>query len=461
MTTKTVMYIWISLYMVLIGCTLKNTTPYKGDESYYIASSIRMVQSDNVIVPVYFGEARFQKPLIAYWLTTLGYKTFGIDLWSGRLPFLALSCALLMLLYKFALLLVPDYEFAALNVFLLSSATLFIEYTRVSMTDMPLTFFTTLSLYFFCKALQEPERLTRYYLFAYISAGLAYSSKGFIGIFPGLAIAVYLLLTRPAHYRKYLIRLFHPGYVLLFALLAFPWYVYAYFYHFDDLMKQFAVESSATFASNLWAIPGNLVFYPGVSLTFYLPFAPIATYLFIKKRPKIPTRFVPVLCYIGTTFLIFSLLLSRHKGRYALVVFPALTLIISYILYHSPFKKSAKTIAIAVAGLHIVVFLLYPTISGHPFTDLIQYWRNNTQGNLAAYGLTRREMSWAQALSNGDLQLHHEEGDYLLTNAEHLADFESPNILKQASRLSKIRIENGTLIKRKRTYYLIAPSRAY
>ena len=454
-TTKTLAYLWFPIYVALIGLTLDNTLPYKGDESYYIASSIRMIQSGNFIVPVYFDEVRFQKPLITYWLTVTGYTIFGINLWSGRLIFLMLSCMLLILVYKFALLILPDTEFAYLNVFLLSSATLFVEFTRVSMSDMPLTLFTTLGLYYFCKALQEPERLNRYYLFAYISMGFAYSSKGFIGIFPCLAIGVYLFCTRPETYKKYLLWLFHPLYILVFSLLAFSWYLYAYFYHFDDLMKQFTIESSATFASNLHPIPGNIFSYLNVLFTYYLPFTPIAAYLYVKKRTKLPSQLFPIVFYIGITLVLLTLLVSRHKPRYLLVTFPALTLVISYIIYHSHFRETAKKIAIVVAGLQIAVFLIYPPISGSPLKELIQYWEGNLRGDLATYNLSRREISWAQALSHGRLQAYREESDYLLVEAEHINDFETPEIIKQAARLSKIRIEKGKLVKQERTYFLI------
>ena len=56
-------YIWLVFYVALIGLTLDNTMPYKGDESFYIASSIHMLKTGNFMVPVYFGDLRFQKPM--------------------------------------------------------------------------------------------------------------------------------------------------------------------------------------------------------------------------------------------------------------------------------------------------------------------------------------------------------------------------------------------------------------
>ena len=450
-------YLWFPLYAGLIGCTLNNTLPYKGDESYYISSSIHMVQSGNFLVPIYFGDVRFQKPLLPYWLTSAGYKIFGISLWSGRLTFLLLACGLLILLYKFALLIVPNHNFALLNAFLLSSATLFIEYTRISMTDMPLTFFTTLALYYFYKAFQNYEYLDRYYSVAYIAAGFACLSKGFIGMFPCLAVALYLIWARPRQYRKYFLRLFHPLHLLLLFLFIFSWHLYAYLYYYDDLARQFAVESSDTFASNLWTVPGNALFYLRVLVTYYLPFTPLAIYLFFKHRTKIPDQLRPILFYIGFTLCFFIIFISRHKARYLLVIFPAVTLVISYIIYHSRFKKRAKAIAVIVASLQIAMFLSYPVISGKPLKELIQYWEVSLQGDLAPYELSQRDISWIQPLSHGKVQTSSERSDYLLIEAEKLDNFATAEVLRKSSRLSKIRLRNGKLIKQDRNYLLIRP----
>jgi 4-amino-4-deoxy-L-arabinose transferase-like glycosyltransferase len=163
--------IWILLYCALVGLTLDNTHPYQGDEAYYIKSAIGMLKSGHVLLPRFDDTIRLQKPILAYWLTALGYKTFGISLWAGRVLFLLVAAGLLILVYRFALLILPDPEFAYLSVVILSSSMLFVLFSRVSMTDLPLALFSTLALFFLYRGLSMPDRQQRDVLFACLATG--------------------------------------------------------------------------------------------------------------------------------------------------------------------------------------------------------------------------------------------------------------------------------------------------
>ncbi len=431
--------------------------PYKGDESFYIASSIQMLKTGDFMVPVYFGEIRFQKPILPYWITVLGYKIFSINLWSGRIGFLLLACALLILTYKFALLVLHDHQFALLNVFLLSSSTLFIEFSRVSMTDLPLTFFTTLGLYYFYKALATPDKLKMYYFFAFVSIGLAFSSKGFLGMLPFLAILMYLLAVRPEHFKQYIIHLFHPLYLLAFVLIAFSWYIYAYLYYPTELMNQLRTESSSNLSSSIASIFGHTLFYLRVIFTYYFPFTAITVYLYVKKRSPLPKHFLPILFHIVMTLIVLLFVVKGHKARYLLVVFPAVTLLISYFIHQQNLNSLAKKIAIVWAFLQIAVFICYPYVSGDPLKDLINYWQQHLQGDLESYELSKRETSWVQALSHGMLQPYHGGNEYVILDAGDIGHFENYEVLQQATKLQKIEFKDHKFTKTFRKILLIKP----
>ena len=40
---------------------------YRDDEIFYFASTQEMMKSGNLLSPTYFGENRFQKPILFYW----------------------------------------------------------------------------------------------------------------------------------------------------------------------------------------------------------------------------------------------------------------------------------------------------------------------------------------------------------------------------------------------------------
>lgn len=446
---------WILLYLVLMGCTLNNTMPYQGDESFYIVSGIQMVKSQNYFLPTYFGEFRFQKPLLPYWLTALGYNLFGIHLWSGRLPFLLLSGALLALLYKFARLISPDPQFASLNVLLLSSSLLFLQAARISMTDMPLTFFTTLGLYAFYRALHTPERLIRYYGLAYMAMGLAFASKGFWGAVPGAAMLGYVLWVKPEPYPKYLRTLFHPAYLALFFILALGWHGYVYVNYHDELLRQFHTETTNTFASRFPPIAQNILFYGQILLTYYLPFTALAAYLAIKKRIAVPRHLALMLLSTGMTVLILLVVIKRPKDRYLLVIWPVITLLVSDLLHQARLTRLSKKIAVIVTFLQISIFIGYPFLSGQPINTLIAHWEKHLQGDVAVYNLSQRETSWAQALSHGASQPYDGTQPYVILEADDLAHFARYDIITQATKLSKITWNQRQIVTQYRTFLLI------
>lgn len=449
-------HIWLPVYFALLALTLNNTIPYRGDESFYIASSIRMIKADDYLLPVYFGEPRFQKPILPYWITVAGYKLFGIHLWSGRILFALLSAITLLLLYRFAYALIPDQRFASLNALLLASSPLFVESARVSMTDMPLLFFTTLALFAFYQALERPERLPQYYLLAYAAMGLACSSKGVFGVFPGVAMFAYLLIVRSPNYRAALWRMLHPLPVAIFLLLAGWWYLYAYWFHAPELLRQLQTESEIA-TSHVWQIFGNLLAYSKDALLYYAPFSAIAVYLAVKRRVTLPPRFLPLLVYALATFALLVFALERHKSRYFLLTFPALTLLISYVFHRHQFYALAEKLAIGLSALQLMIYLVYPMISGQPINELVRYWDNHLNGTLALYEMPRRENSWAQALSHGKLQAYGKHGEYLIVEEKKLENFQRYEVIKTAKKLKNFKIHGFSLVKTDETYLLIRP----
>lgn len=85
-------FLWAIVYAVLLAPTLNNTSPYQGDETFYTVSAEHMVRSGDWLVPVYFGEARFQKPILTYLLVASSYALLGVSLWSAACPWCWLPC---------------------------------------------------------------------------------------------------------------------------------------------------------------------------------------------------------------------------------------------------------------------------------------------------------------------------------------------------------------------------------
>lgn len=457
MTTRTRVLtgLWSVLYLFLIGLTLNHVRPYKGDESFYLTSAIAMHQNGNLLVPEYFGAERFQKPILPYWLTLSGFQVFGISLWSGRLAFLLMAGLLLVVVYRFALLLLPDERFASLAVILFSSSTLFLEFARVAMADLPLTFFVTLGLYNLHRGVSKTPCRPRPFRYAYLAMGFAFASKGFLALFPLGAVLLYLLIGRPPGRRRILSQLVHPLNLILFLLPALSWYVFAYWAHRPELLAQFRQESSLAITSHLRGCLENLLSHAKDLLIYYFPFVAWGGYLAWRRRIKPPANFALVLWYLAVALFTLVILVQRHKARYLLVVFPALTLLLAYVIHATGHRRAAIRVAVIVALLQVSLYLAYPSVIGSPLRELTAYWRNHLSGGLTTHGLSERERGWVLAYSRGELMDESPAAPFIILREDDRGKLEDHAVLRRARRVIRFRCEDGALVREYRDYLLV------
>jgi len=78
-------------------------TLYYPDERHYTDGALMMLKHGDWLVPkTAEGAPRFQKPPLAYWSVAASYATFGVGVFTSRLPFLLASCGTLWLTYRLA-----------------------------------------------------------------------------------------------------------------------------------------------------------------------------------------------------------------------------------------------------------------------------------------------------------------------------------------------------------------------
>jgi 4-amino-4-deoxy-L-arabinose transferase-like glycosyltransferase len=197
------------------------------DEPVYAETPKEMLLYDDFISPKIFGEYWYDKPPMYYWLVTLSYKIFGINDFAARFPSasLAVICILAMLYFgnkmfnkrtgmASALILVTSIEYFYLG--------------KAAVTDITLNLFLTCSLFSFVTK--------KYYLF-YFFAGLAVLTKGPIGLFfPGIIAIIYLIVTQNLQELK---RMKIPFGIVIFSVIALPWYAIMYHLHGNAFIDTF------------------------------------------------------------------------------------------------------------------------------------------------------------------------------------------------------------------------------
>ena len=145
---KYLVIFWMVFCFLVLIYKLGEVPPYHADENFYVESSLRMVESGDYITPVYHEKKRFAKPILYYWMVASSYKIFGVSLTTARVPsvlFGTLSVGLVFLLGCRLF----DSRVGLFSALILPSIYLHFQISRWSTTDMALSFFVLLSIYFF------------------------------------------------------------------------------------------------------------------------------------------------------------------------------------------------------------------------------------------------------------------------------------------------------------------------
>ena len=137
-----------------------------------------------------------------------------------------------------------------------------------------------------------------------------------------------------------------------------------------------------------------------------------------------------------------------------LILFPALTLISSSIFLRCGYQRLMTRIAVVFFGLQALFFLLYPRISGEPVKDLVGYWKDHPDGDLAVYGEDLKTISWAQAISGGRTKGYSPTVDYVIARRKDLDRFPDREIVSRADRIKRVRLR-GYDLETTRVEYLL------
>lgn len=214
-------FLIFAVLFVLLFWNLGETGLLDPDEGRYAEIPREMIESGDYVTPRLDYVKYFEKPVLHYWMTASSFRAFGetetaVRLVPAFLAFLTVLSA--WILARKAC----DRDIADRSALILGTSLLFYAIARISLTDMPLVFFMTVSFASAWWAIRE-ERVHRGAVCVfYASVALSLLTKGLIGIvLPGGVLLAYILCTR--RFRLILDLLYLPG-ILLFFAVALPWF---------------------------------------------------------------------------------------------------------------------------------------------------------------------------------------------------------------------------------------------
>lgn len=213
------------LFMIMTG--IAGVPLLDPDEPVYAETAREMLQYGDFLSPRIFGEYWYDKPPMYYWLVALSQLLFGYNEFAARFPATLMACGTVIMLYVSVTKLFNERAgfWSAVS---LTTCIEFFYMGKAAVTDTTLLFFMTGAILSFAHK--------RYWLM-YVCMALATLTKGPIGIvFPGAIIFLYLLVMGQL---REILRMHVIRGLLLFTLLAAPWYYAMYTVHGMDFVNTF------------------------------------------------------------------------------------------------------------------------------------------------------------------------------------------------------------------------------
>lgn len=191
------------------------------DEGRYSATAWRMLETGDWFTPHISADVpHFTKPPLTYWVLGASMGLFGRNEWALRLPIGLAGVGTMLLAYAIARRLVPRDPLLAAAI----QATALLPFVGVHLvtTDPFLMLFETMAVWGFVAAWWD-DPTPRWALPAmWLGLALAFLTKGPPALLPLLPILVFATWSRGL---RGVLRVFSPTSLLLFALVASPWFL--------------------------------------------------------------------------------------------------------------------------------------------------------------------------------------------------------------------------------------------
>jgi 4-amino-4-deoxy-L-arabinose transferase-like glycosyltransferase len=267
-----------------------------------------MVLSGDWLSPQIYGIYWYDKPIAIYWLLSLSYSIFGFTDFASRLPGAVFGMASVLITAWYVLRRTGKTLMALLAAAMLATSLEVWAISHSIITDQILFFFTAGTMFFAYIGLTEGK--CRYMTAAYAMAAGAVLAKGPVGIvLPGLFLLIFAAVRRNSTYFK---RIFSPSGILVFCLLALPWYGSMYALHGQDFIDGFLGLNNVVRATvsehpqmNVWYYYVILV---PVSL---LPWTGPCLYAFWRRRGWTDEYLFMTIWALGT-ILFYSFMATKY-----------------------------------------------------------------------------------------------------------------------------------------------------
>lgn len=337
-------------------------------EVFFAECAREMIEHNNLVTPLYHNRPFFDKPILVYWFIVAMFKSFGINHFVARVPSIiaALStiCGTAVIGRKIG----RSNATGLIAAMCLGSSFMFFSFSYLCMSDMFLVLFDTLSLLLLYLGAETSQRRNLYWWLASASMGLAFVTKGPIGIvLPGITLVAYLSVTKQ-------LRAIKPLHVILgaitAAIIAVPWFYAAYQANGTWALAYFFIrENFQRYAGSTYDTHKPLWFMVTSLLSGFLPWSillPAAcSDLFKDFKQKFSTEAGKQRLFMWLWVAVVTGFFSFSRGKcdyYVLPVYPAVSLLVAWHLTAHAHNRLSAILAALTGGIFLIAGLLSPLL---------------------------------------------------------------------------------------------------
>ncbi|BDY12031.1 ArnT family glycosyltransferase [Hydrogenimonas cancrithermarum] len=326
------------------------------DEGAFSEATREMLASGNYITTYLGGELRFDKPILIYWLQAASVKLFGLNEFALRLPSALAATAWTLLLYAFSKHLYGR-KTALLSAVFMASALQISVIAKAAIADSLLNLWIAGSMFAIFLYIQNREKKWLYLTFAAIALGVL--TKGPVAVMvPFVVTFLYFAIKRDLLF--WAKSVFNPVGILIFLLIAGPWYWLEYREQGMKFIEGFFLKHNLSrFENSFEGHSGSLLYYIPVLLVGTMPHTGILLVAFAQIKTWFrDERILFLTLWFGFVFIFFSFS-GTKLPHYVIYGYTPL-----FILMALGFEKVRSSLWIVLPlGILMTVLLFLPEIA--------------------------------------------------------------------------------------------------
>jgi len=350
---------------ILISSNISGLYIYALDEAKNAECAREMLKTGNWIVPTFNYDLRTDKPPLHYYFMMLSYSVFGVNEFAARFFSVVMGVLTLLITYLFSSRFLDPKSGMWATIVLFSSLHYVLQF-HMAVPDPYLIFFTTAALMSFYRAQQEDSK--KFLFLFYLAMGLGVLTKGPVAIaLPGLILLLFLLFTKKFSWPIIKWSFDWRG-ILLFLLVAVPWYVAVHIKTNGEWTSEFFLKHNiGRYTSEMEGHGGIFLLTFAFVLVGLLPFS-IFIIQGIKKGWHDRQNPVVMLSLIASTSIIgFFAISSTKLPNYTVPAYPFLAILIGYwisqTIAHFQTRKASIKISLIFYLIFSIIFVVAAAIA--------------------------------------------------------------------------------------------------